>query len=108
MCAICPDHEKHNAYCPIHQAAICHKHCKVCEYHRRETDPSNVRCRYWVGRKKESPIGPDQLQTMIYHKGRLLERLYKQGKTRAAESVEKEIGELKRKKRRLEDEAGNL
>jgi hypothetical protein len=45
---------------------------------------------------------------MIYHKGRLLERLYKQGKTRAAESVEKEIGELKRRKRRLEDEAGNL
>ena len=35
---------------------------------------------------------------MIYHKGRLLERLYKQGKTRAAESVEKEIAELSHEK----------
>jgi|GEM_PF-3215130 len=108
MCAICPDHEKHNAYCPIHQAAICHKHCQVCEYHRRETDPSNIRCKYWVGRKKGNPEGLDEVQIMIYQKGRFLERLYKQGKTRAAESVEKEIMELKRKKRRLEDEAGSL
>ena len=44
---------------------------------------------------------------MIDAKKQFTERLYKQGKTRAAESVQKEIQELKRKIRRLENEQGS-
>ena len=104
MCAICPDNERCNSYCPIHKAVICEKHCLVCEHHRRPDDPSNVRCRYWFGKEKTNEPDANQLRTMAEHKRKFAEKLYKQGKTRVAEEIEKEIRKINKKIREMEIE----
>lgn len=107
MCVICKDYERCNTYCPIHKDVICSKHCNDCEYHFRPEDASNIRCRYWIGKEAPMVLDIKQLTIMVEHKRKFIERLYKQGKTRAAESVERDIQELKRKIRRLENEDGS-